>query len=130
MELEITENNSNPLLHRQELQMVIKHDTNATPRRKEVIKNLSKTLKAKINLIIIDKLNNKYGKSETHGYAKIYSSSEALKKIETKPSIARHNFKEEKTQKTKEVKEKPEEKNKSVKKETKTTEENKKDEEN
>lgn len=130
MELEITENNKNPLLHRQELQMVIKHDTNATPRREKVIKSLSETLKAKKTLIIIDKLNTKYGKSETHGYAKIYSSSEALNKIETKPSIARHNFKEEKTQKTKEVKEKPKEENKSVKEEAKTTKENKKDEEN
>ncbi len=104
MEIEITENNDNPLLKRQELQVVIKHDNDATPKRKDVIKNLSEELKAKKNLIIIDSLNNKYGKSETHGYAKIYSNIEALNRIETKPLIERHNIKEAKKKETKEEK--------------------------
>ena len=95
MELEITQNNDNPLLHRKELQVVIKHDEKATPKRKEVIKGLSEELKAKKDLVIIDHLKNKYGKSETHGYAKVYSNIDALKRIETKPSIARHNVKDE-----------------------------------
>ncbi len=55
-------------------------------------------------------MKNKYGKSETHGYAKVYSNIDALKRIETKPSIARHNVKDEapkanKEEKTKESKE-------------------------
>ena len=95
MELEITQNSDNPLLHRKELQVVIKHDEKATPKRKEVIRGLSEELKAKKDLIIIDHLKNKYGKSETHGYAKVYSNIDALKRIETKPSIARHNVKDE-----------------------------------
>ena len=95
MELEITQNNDNPLLHRKELQVVVKHDEKATPKRKEVIRGLSEELKAKKDLIIIDHLKNKYGKSETHGYAKVYSNIDALKRIETKPSIARHNVKDE-----------------------------------
>ena len=95
MELEITQNSDNPLLHRKELQVVIKHDEKATPKRKEVIRGLSEELKAKKDLIIIDHLKNKYGKSETHGYAKVYSNIDALKRVETKPSIARHNVKDE-----------------------------------
>ena len=54
MELEITENNDNPLLNRQEVQIVIKHESDATPKRNQVIKNLSEQLKAKKELIIID----------------------------------------------------------------------------
>ncbi|MFL2941640.1 MAG: 30S ribosomal protein S24e [Candidatus Poseidoniales archaeon] len=121
MELEITQNNDNPLLHRKELQVVIKHDEKATPKRKEVIKGLSEELKAKKDLVIIDHLKNKYGKSETHGYAKVYSNIDALKRIETKPSIARHNVKDEAPKAKKE--EKTEEAKKSEVEEEKTGDE-------
>ena len=90
MELEITEQNDNLLLNRQEVKVVIKHSENSTPRRNQVIKNLSEQLKAKRELVIIDHLKNAYGKTETHGYAKIYSDKESLTRIETKPSIDRH----------------------------------------
>ena len=90
MELEITEQNDNPLLNRQEVKVVIKHNEDSTPRRNQVIKNLSEQLKAKRELVIIDHLKNAYGKTETHGYAKIYSDKESLEQIETKPSINRH----------------------------------------
>ena len=73
MELEITEQNDNLLLNRQEVKVVIKHSENSTPRRNQVIKSLSEQLKAKRELVIIDHLKNAYGKTETHGYAKIYS---------------------------------------------------------
>ena len=90
MELEITEQNDNPLLNRQEVKVVIKHSESSTPRRNQVIKNISEQLKANRELVIIDHLKNSYGKTETHGYAKIYSDKESLSKIETKPSLERH----------------------------------------
>ena len=90
MELEITEQNDNPLLNRQEVKVVIKHSKSSTPRRNQVIKNISEQLKTNRELVIIDHLKNAYGKTETHGYAKIYSDKESLSKIETKPSMERH----------------------------------------
>jgi len=90
MELEITEQNDNPLLSRQEIKVVIKHNEDSTPRRNQVIKSLAENLKANRELVIIDHLKNTYGKTETHGYAKIYSDKESLTRIETKPSIDRH----------------------------------------
>ena len=90
MELEITEQNDNPLLSRQEIKVVIKHNEDSTPRRNQVIKNLAEHLKANKELVIIDHLKNAYGKTETHGYAKVYSDKESLTRIETKPSIDRH----------------------------------------
>ena len=90
MELEIIEQNDNPLLNRQEIKVVIKHNESSTPRRNQVIKNISEQLKANRELVIIDHLKNSYGKTETHGYAKIYSDKESLSKIETKPSMERH----------------------------------------
>ena len=90
MELEIKENIDNPLLHRKEIQLVVSHENDSTPKRNQVIRDLSEQLKTKKELIIIDHLKNQYGKTETKGYAKVYSNAEALKAIETEPSIARH----------------------------------------
>jgi len=116
MELEITENNDNPLLNRQEVQIVIKHESDATPKRNQVIKSLSEKLKAKKELIIIDHLKNQYGKTETQGYAKIYTNKDSLNLIETKPSIARHTDTGDKPKKEKKIEETPKEE---AKKETK-----------
>ena len=113
MEMEIAEKNDNPLLHRQEVQIVIRHENMGTPKRKEVIQNLSEQLKAKKDLIVIDHLKNKYGKTETQGYVKIYANAEALNRIETKPSIARQKPSEKKPPKAKKT-----EKEKKVKEET------------
>ena len=110
MELEIRENNDNPLLHRKEIKLVINHENDSTPKRNQVIRDLSEQLKAKKELIIIDHLKNKYGKTETQGYAKVYSNIEALKSIETKPSIDRHaNLASEPKKAKKAVEEKPKE---------------------
>ena len=115
MELEIEEKSDNPLLQRQEIQIVIKHENKSTPKRNDVIQSLVKELKAKKDLIIIDHLKNKYGKAETRGYAKIYSNIDALNRIETKPSIARQKPSEKKPHKAKETKK--EEKDESPKEE-------------
>jgi small subunit ribosomal protein S24e len=111
MELEITENNSNPLLSRQEVQIVIKHESDATPMRNQVIKNLSEQLKAKKELIIIDHLKNKYGKAETQGYAKVYANKETMNLVETKPSLDRHKNIDSKPKKEKKAEAEPEETN-------------------
>ena len=115
MELEITENNSNPLLSRQEVQIVIKHESDATPKRNQVIKNLSEQLKAKKELIIIDHLKNKYGKAETQGYAKVYANKETMNLVETKPSLDRHKNIDSKPKKEKKTEAETEEQKEEVK---------------
>ena len=81
--------------------MDIRHKNKRTPKRKGVIQSLSEQLKAKKDLIVIDHLKNKYGKTETQGYAKIYANVEALNRIETKPSIDRQKPSEKKPPKAK-----------------------------
>ena len=122
MEIEITENNQNPLLKRKEIHLVIKHDSKATPKRSQVIKSLAEKLKAKKELIIIAHLKNMYGKTETQGYAKIYANYDELNLIETRPSIARHTDAGDKPKKEKKVEEPPKEDTKEVSEE-KTSEE-------
>ena len=123
MELEITEQNSNPLLDRQEVQIVIKHDSDATPKRNQVIKNLSEQLKTKKDLIIVDHLKNKYGKTETQGYAKIYANKDTMKLVETKPSLDRHKNINDTPKKEKKVEAVPEEEPSEENKEEETPEE-------
>ena len=122
MELEITENNSNSLLSRQEVQIVIKHESDATPKRNQVIKNLSEQLKAKKELIIIDHLKNKYGKAETQGYAKVYTNKETMNLVETKPSLDRHKNIDSKPKKEKKAETAPEETNNAEESSEKETE--------
>ena len=130
MELEITEKNSNPLLDRQEVQIVIKHDSDATPKRNQVIKNLSEQLKTKKDLIIIDHLKNKYGKTETQGYAKIYANKDIMKLVETKPSLDRHKNIDDKPKKEKKTEAAPEEELAEENKEEESNEEVESNEEN
>ncbi len=125
MELAITEKNSIPLLDRQEVQIVIKHDSDATPKRNQVIKNLSEQLKIKKDLIIIDHLKNKYGKTETQGYAKVYANKDTMKLVETKPSLDRHKNINDTPKKEKKTEATPEEEPSEENKEEETPEETK-----
>ena len=127
MELEIAEKNDNPLLHRQEVQIVIRHENESTPRRSEVIQNLSDKMNAKKDLIIIDHLKNKYGKMESQGYAKIYKNIEALNRIETKPSIDRQKT-AKKVKPEAPKKKEAEERNEAVEEEESSEEDNSEDE--
>ncbi|HJO28304.1 MAG: hypothetical protein QGE96_02555 [Candidatus Poseidoniia archaeon] len=92
MELQIIQNTDNSLLGRQELQLRIAHDSAATPKRMEVRKEVAKQMKAKAELVIIDHLRNRYGRSETTGYAKVYADMPTLKATETRPILARHGL--------------------------------------
>mgnify|MGYP001238446148 CR=1 FL=1 len=92
MELQIIQNTDNSLLGRQELQLRIAHDSAATPKRMEVRKEVAKQMKAKAELVIIDHLRNRYGRSETIGYAKVYVDMPTLKATETRPILARHGL--------------------------------------
>ena len=92
MELQIIQNTDNSLLGRQELQLRIAHDSAATPKRMEVRKEVAKQMKAKAELVIIDHLRNRYGRSETTGYAKVYADMPSLKSTETRPILARHGL--------------------------------------
>ncbi len=116
MELQITQNTDNSLLGRQELQLRIAHDGVATPKRMEVRKEVAKQMKAKAELVIIDHLRNRYGRSETTGYAKVYADMPTLKTIETRPILARHGLAGDVVPAAKAGKEKPPVKTKSEEK--------------
>ena len=79
MELEITEQNENPLLNRQEIKVVIKHNESSTPRRNQVIKNISEQLKTNRELVIIDHLNG-YTTKYAHNNRNLVKKGDLIRK--------------------------------------------------
>lgn len=80
--IKIDKNEYNPLIERHEIKAL--STAEITPSRIFVQETLSKELKKDKELIIIKKINQKYGSQESEIYAFAYDSQEALKKFEPK----------------------------------------------
>ena len=91
MEIEILSNERNTLLNREELDILVRHYNEPTPKRTQILSLLSKQLKKEKDLIILDHLNNNFGRAESTGYVKIYSDLDSLSSIESKAIISRHS---------------------------------------
>ncbi|MHC1567748.1 MAG: 30S ribosomal protein S24e [Candidatus Syntropharchaeia archaeon] len=98
MKIEIIEERANPLLNRQEIMFRATYE-GGTPSREEIRKMLVETLKKKPELIVVERMRNKFGKRETTGYAKVYESEERIREIERKHIIKR-NFSGEENENT------------------------------
>jgi len=90
MDLEITSKEKNPFLKRQEITFQIK-DKLTTPTRKEVKQKISAITNAKEEVLILNKINHKFGSHSYSGTARIYESIEDLSKIE-KQFVIDRNF--------------------------------------
>ncbi|MEM0372309.1 MAG: hypothetical protein QXO69_00485, partial [archaeon] len=62
-------------------------DYGATPDRKEITKALAGELQTPEENILLDKINQEYGKRESVCYVKVYKSPDEKKKYETKPKL-------------------------------------------
>ena len=82
MEIDIESKKNNPLLNRTEVQFTVKHEGSSTPNREIIRNELADKLNAKKENIIINGFKSNFGKSETIGYAKVYSSINKAKDIE------------------------------------------------
>jgi len=87
MNLKITEQRDNALLKRKEVKFTLSF-SGPTPSRKEVKELLSSKLGADGSLLVIDILEQGYGKQELKGYAKVYSDKGAMA-IESKYKLDR-----------------------------------------
>jgi small subunit ribosomal protein S24e len=81
MDINITKDNSNALLNRRELNVTIAFD-GATPSRDDVKAKIAAILNAPLELVIVQKIENEFGKQELTGYVKIYETAERMKQIE------------------------------------------------
>ncbi|VVB69435.1 30S ribosomal protein S24e [uncultured archaeon] len=91
MDIQVIEENSNPMLNRREVIFKVIHDE-ATPTRKSVVERLAATMNSKPGLVFVDSLRTEFGKRETIGYAKIYETAERAKQVERPHIVERNTF--------------------------------------
>ncbi len=89
--MEVTNRKENNLLNRVEIEFSVKHTQKATPSRKEMIDLVVKTEPgSKAELIILKRVNTRFGQALTTGFAHVYSDIDSLKSTEMEYMIQRH----------------------------------------
>lgn len=91
MDVEIIEEDENPMLHRTDVRFQLIHDE-ATPSRLSVRDSLAAKLNKDSTEVVIRKLDTKYGMRKTVGYAKVYESAEHAKEVEHDHSLERNKI--------------------------------------
>jgi len=88
MKVNIDNENVNRLLHRTEIRCTI--DTGGvTPSRKELIAQIAAKKGVKDNLVVVDRIDQQFGKKEATAYIKVYESEKAAQTIDAEHKIAR-----------------------------------------
>lgn len=92
MELEIVSKKDNPLLDRVELEVLVHHSGEPTPKRSEVREQVAAAVNAKKDQVLVDHMESTFGTGLTRGYVKVYKTKEAAMAIEREPLIKRNNL--------------------------------------
>ncbi|HEV8360173.1 MAG TPA: 30S ribosomal protein S24e [Candidatus Thermoplasmatota archaeon] len=92
MDVEIVSKYDNKLLGRTEVRFRASHSKEKTPQRDQVREALAKALGSDKGAIVVDEMHSEFGKPETIGYAKVYGSVEAAKKLEPHHIQLRNKF--------------------------------------
>jgi small subunit ribosomal protein S24e len=92
MELEIVTRKENPLLDRIELQVLLHHEGEPTPKRDEVREKVATSQKAPKDRVVVDHLDPTFGMGVTRGYVKVYSNKQAALEVEEKPIVRRNKL--------------------------------------
>ncbi len=89
MEINIIEDKYNSLLNRHEVDFNVSFE-GPTPSRNDIRAKLSAMLNKPLELLIIQKVDNYFGKQEAKGYAKIYDDEQNMKKLENEYVLSRN----------------------------------------
>ena len=91
MEIEIIDEDENPMLHRTDVRFQLTHEE-ATPSRLSVRDSLAAKLNKDSSEVVVRKLDTKYGMRKTVGYAKVYDDAEHAKAVEQKYALERNKI--------------------------------------
>ena len=80
MEIEVVKTKENPLLERQEVEVLIKHNSKATPKRADLLVELAKKLKTEQDVLIVETIKTHKGQAHTIGRVLIYEKKESVPK--------------------------------------------------
>jgi small subunit ribosomal protein S24e len=104
MEVEIQSKNDNVLLKRMEVQFLVRHENEGTPKRELIRGEIAEKLNAKKENVVIDHMRSSFGMRTTVGYAKVYNSPADAKAAEADPILKRNGMGTKKKAKKKEEK--------------------------
>lgn len=82
MELKVEKKTENELLRRTEIEFSATSD-GATPNRKDVKAAIQQSMKVDDELIVVDRIDNRYGTTAVTGRAIIYKDKEGMKLAQT-----------------------------------------------
>ncbi|MFB6267999.1 MAG: 30S ribosomal protein S24e [Halodesulfurarchaeum sp.] len=91
MDIEILEQEDNPLLHRTDVTFQVVHE-DATPSRLSVRDSLAAALDRDAEEVVVHELDTKFGMRKTIGYAKVYESAEDAAEIEQEYMLERNKI--------------------------------------
>jgi small subunit ribosomal protein S24e len=94
MEIEILDQEDNPLLHRTEVEFEIEHDEE-TPSRLSVRDSLAAKLDKDSEEVVVHELGTKFGMRTTVGRAKVYESPEDAMDVEHDHMLERNKIGQE-----------------------------------
>ena len=91
MDIDIIDEEENPMLHRTDVRFEIVHE-DATPSRLSVRDSLAAALNKNSDEVVVHELNTKFGMRKTVGYAKVYDSSEFARDVEQEHMLERNKI--------------------------------------
>src|SRR6056297_1318586 len=91
MEIEIIDEDENPMLHRTDVRFEVVHEE-ATPSRLSVRDSLAAKLNKDSAEVVIHTLDTKFGMRKTVGYAKVYDSPAFARDVEQEYMLERNKI--------------------------------------
>jgi small subunit ribosomal protein S24e len=91
MDVDIIEEDENPMLHRTDVRFEMTHD-DATPSRLSVRDSLAAKLNKDSSEVVVHELDTKFGMRKTVGYAKVYDSPEYAQDVEQDHMLERNKI--------------------------------------
>jgi small subunit ribosomal protein S24e len=91
MDIEIIEEDENPMLHRTDVRFEVRHE-DATPSRLSVRDSLAAMLNKDAEETVVHELDTKFGMRRTIGYAKVYDSAEQAQDVEQDHMLERNKI--------------------------------------
>ena len=80
MNIEVVKTKENPLLERQEVEVLIKHNSQSTPKRADLLAELATKLKTDQELLIVETIKTDKGRAHTVGRILVYQKKESVPK--------------------------------------------------
>jgi small subunit ribosomal protein S24e len=94
MDIDIVDEDENPMLHRTDVTFQIVHDQE-TPSRLSVRDSLAAALNKDASEVVVRSLDTKYGMRKTVGQAKVYESADFARDVEQDHMLERNKIEAE-----------------------------------